>query len=402
MLPVAEIKRNHNFLSSLPWIYGPGYDIFFFSPIWWLPVCAAAFIWVGPWVGMGLFFVLYHVVIRLPHFMATLPVTYMRKENWQYYLSNWVKYIAVPVGLLAVYFFFGDLSDHRWSSLLLLNISLIWGLQHIAFQNYGILQVYHARGGLKDSGSSLLEKAIYFFVFLGSIVPMGQADKFRLFYPTNSFDWLMISRSIQMSFLTILFAIYLLRAYRAGRKSIPGILFLVTSVAAMIYWPFYEWSGDRFLGLSFFFYMYNAQHCLSYIGLVGYMRERRRLNRNLEAKLFSVPRVLGFALILIAISAAVIYTLLLLQPGSLLQELKNNQSRLFAGLEGFYVVHYYLESISWRYKIAHNRENMFSLLAPITTSETSFAGVGSVSPSAGHTFGLQSHTPEVFPPRRAR
>jgi|GEM_PF-4469794 len=353
--------QNVNIDLRNPWICNPYYDLSFFSLIWWIPFCIGCFFGIAPYVGLGLFFILYHVLIRLPHFVATFPVTYLRQENWNHYRQHWIRYGLNPLIIMALYFHFGTSPNDGWISRVLATITIIWGLQHIAFQNYGILQIYHSRNGTFRPSLKRIET----WIFALLVVPAAILhDVVRLWWPNLiSHSALNLILLVQYTIFAALGVAYA-RELRGIKNWQPAVLFLISSVATMTYWPIY----DRVpaISMSLFFYMFNGQHCLSYVGLTNYMLAGRRDRRNATAIGLTVSSTFIYVGLLVLASGMAVAFYLWQNPRYLQNEFvsADRRYRLFGSFEGFFVAHYYLESIAWKFKDVHARNNMFSLVQP--------------------------------------
>ena len=351
------------------WIKSAVYDGLFFSCLWWIPVCLLSFQYFKATVGLGLFFVLYHVFIRLPHFFATYPLTYLRRENWRHYVEHWCRYFVVPVFILAVYFCVGLNPNSHPLNMLLIAIAHLWGVQHIAMQNYGILQIYHSRAGTLSPFQRWAEKSVSWMIFVSAALSRG--DFARMY--NNDHFWSMLSgiRAALNLGLGGLVVIILLNATRGGLKRIPEMTFFLSAVLSTIYWPLYDslaGSNGKFL----FFYIINGQHSIAYIALSCFMLAKRRGVR-LPAPLRgrnAALRLAGYLFVLIGFSIL----LMSLATGFHLFDWPSVRHiepfRVLASLEGFFVVHYYLESFSWNHSSSHARSHMLALLAPIRAVHT--------------------------------
>jgi hypothetical protein len=146
-------------LNSSQWIRGPVYDAVFFCALWWVPVSVLI---LGTTTAMAsaVFFILYHLFIRVPHFAATANFTYFYQANREYCREHWIRYLAVPVAIVAAYTARPWFESRSIYNHLLLSVATIWGMQHIAAQNFGVLSLYRGRSAARaDSHLRSLEKA---------------------------------------------------------------------------------------------------------------------------------------------------------------------------------------------------------------------------------------------------
>lgn len=324
----------------------------FFSAFWWLPLFFLSYASVAPAIGLGLFIIVYHVILRLPHFLATYPITYGQRSNWARYRKEWIRFLLIPALILGVYFEFGDYRGTHGIGIALTLLAPLWGLQHIAFQNFGLMQIYHAKAGQQHPVARRWEWWTYFFVFAASAVVVGfrRIPNGTLQGTLNGSEkssWLF--SLAPCLFISGLVALYFFRERR--RLSWPSSLFFLSSVFGMLYWPLYDrlpWPANTLV----YFYAFDGQHCLSYLGLVSLI-EGRSVSR------LSVTRTLLFVGALIAVSALAVGALYFFQPGQFVHEMAGEKYRAFAAFEGFYVIHYYLESFIWKRKDESARSNLF-------------------------------------------
>ena len=352
----GAVPRSH-------WIRNPFYDLFFFCALWWLPVSLYVFGATAA-AGTALFFLLYHLLLRLPHFAATLNFTYLYKENRQYYRANWVEYFAVPTLILVAYGARPWFDPQSLYASTLVTVATIWGMQHIAFQNYGILSLYRKRSGARaDELLPKFEKAVFYELTALAVV----GGLFGIWLPTNR--PLAVEHAITWAIRALVAATcaaYFLRIWLTRKTSpisIPALLYFVTALSVMIYWPFYHRLGTGRIAGNAFFYVFNGQHCLAYLGLLFHMtsneqRATRAFSSLREGSLrfarFYAPLAVGAAVLLVLAAFRTAHAALPLDVPS--------GFRAIGILDGIFVTHYYLESRTWKFTNPHNRTVVLPLL----------------------------------------
>jgi hypothetical protein len=171
-------------MAQEQWIRNPQYDLVFFCALWWLPLSLLIF-GATATVGTAVFFLLYHIFIRVPHFAATANFTYLYEGNREYYRENWVKYFAVPILILLAYGARPWLRSYTLYSTVLLTIATVWGMQHIALQNYGILSLYRTRSKARaDALLPKLERAVFYELMLLAVF----GAVLRLWFPAAGLE----------------------------------------------------------------------------------------------------------------------------------------------------------------------------------------------------------------------
>jgi hypothetical protein len=365
-------------MESKYWIRNPSYDLFFFCAIWWLPLSLLIF---GATItaSTAIFFLLYHLFIRVPHFAATLNFTYLYKDNREYYRANWVKYFGLPIlilGAYAVRLRFNPLSLY---SLLLLTIAKVWGMQHIGLQNYGLLSLYRGRSAARaDALLPKLERAVFYELIVLAIFK----DVFQMWH-LNAPGFLLKTVSWGLfGLFGFTCAAYLTRIWMQRKitpVSFPLLLYFATAVVVMIHWPIYDRLGAAIGGGMIFFYVFNGQHCLAYLGLQFHMESNKKLSQHEFGSLaegsfgfarFYAPLAVGAAALL-----AVAGYGYLRSNGSFPSDVPSSLQAVTM-LDGIFVAHYYLESLTWKFSNAHNRAVVLPLLkhpAPALSEATPYS-----------------------------
>jgi hypothetical protein len=359
----AKVRDGHS--TPDPWIRNPAYDVVFFCAIWWLPLSLMLF-GMSATAGTAAFFLLYHLLIRIPHFAATLNFTYLYKDNHEYYRKNWAKYVLVPLVILAAYGVRSRLHSYSLYGTVLVTIMTIWGMQHIAFQIYGILSLYRGRSQARaDALLPKIERAIFYELMLlavfGGIV--------RLWFPGAAIEPLLhrVSWGISVA-LIVTCGTYFARIWLRRKTtpvSIPGLLYFATAVSVMVYWPVYDRFGSRIAGDMAFFYVFNGQHCLAYLGLLFHMTSnKQRLQREYGSLRDGGAGFLKFYTPL-AVAAAALLGIAIYRYSRAygLSGLDVRYTNNAIGvLDGIFVVHYYIESLTWKFSNPHNRAVVLPLL----------------------------------------
>jgi hypothetical protein len=358
-------KVRDAYVTREPWIRNPAYDVVFFCAIWWVPLSLMLF-GMSATAGTGAFFLLYHLLIRVPHFAATLNFTYLYKDNREYYRENWVKYFVVPIAILVAYGVRPLLHSYSFYRTLLATIASLWGMQHIALQNYGILSLYRGRSLARaDAILPKLERAVFYELMLLAVFGVIV----RLWFPSAEIEPLLhrISWGIAVA-LIVTCAAYFARIWMRRKitpVSIPGLLYFATAVSVMVYWPAYDRFGPRIAGDMAFFYVFNGQHCLAYLGLLFHMTSNKQRMQREYASLreggagflkFYTPLAVAAATLLGA--AVYRYSRGYGLPGLDVRSANNAMGIL----DGIFVSHYYIESLTWRFSNPHNRAVVLPLL----------------------------------------
>ena len=345
-----------------PWIVGPRYDLLFFSTGWLLPLLVfapAGSVAVG--LPAGFFTIwIYHLFIRLPHFGAMFLNTYLRHEQLTYFREHWFRFFVVPVAILALYavpLATPEAYGSPFGSAIAL-IAYIWGYQHIGMQNYGILQVYRMRSGaVVDPTAARFEKTIFYTIIVAvalhnHLLPALASRAGHVSPGTSS-----IFDGAFFVVLAGLVATYLVRGFRRGGFTLPALLYFAVSLVAMIQWPFY-----RELPAGSWFLVFNGHHSVAYLGLLFLMEWNRRepgaplTPGDAFAKFprFIAPLV-GFALVVLV--GVVVYS----SARATVLDTEYAGGSLEV-LLGFFVTHYYVEAMIWKFKNPHVRRTTLPLL----------------------------------------
>lgn len=339
------------------WIRTPFYDLLFFSALWWLPACMVAYLGARSMAyGAAAFFIVYHVLLRLPHFMATMKTTYLNPDNERYYREHWLKYFVIPALIMFVYAVGSTAGADSTFKKALVTLSTCWGLQHISFQNYGILGIYGSRAGATgNERARRLMKAMFYMLFAAAA--FEGVIRIWLSGHLAESTITIASRLVRLaSLLSVLaYVSELTRVRKSHPISAPGLLFLLSAVGSTIYWPFYNSFGGVEQGSRIFFYVFNGHHCLCYLGLTFLMDCNKRQGSSGERPFDGGVRpYVKFLLPLIIVSVA------LMGGGWVL-----SSEGLFGSLgvlEGIFVAHYYIESNHWKFSDPHLRKTVLPLL----------------------------------------
>jgi hypothetical protein len=287
------------------------------------------------------------------------------RTHHRYYRQHWIRYGVIPFAIWALYVTVGFGDHPSISSHILLIVFVAWGLEHIAFQHYGILQVYHARQGIYNMTSNRLERLVFTLIVLSAT--LLSALQIPLISPWLSGLTLNQWVILQSTILAILIAISIFHALIV-KQNRAAIIYFIVAAASMTYWPIYQSLGGTTSSWVLFFVIYDGIHCISYLGLVYYMNESQRLKHE-QSGLFSIRRMILFWGPLAGLSSALLLAIMIYHhtiswpvtewSSSL------NQGYILGALQGFFMVHYYLESICWCYRDPHIRDTNFALLKPI-------------------------------------
>jgi len=340
------------------WIHNALYDLFFFSSFWWIPFAAWLLMSIETTIEAALLFTLYHLLLRLPHFVATLRVTYLNPDHREYYRKHWIKFFLVPAAILLVYvtpIVAGtELALFRK---ILITIALGWGLHHVGAQNFGILNIYHLRTGSRRSLAQVRTEKLC-FTFLGIATAIQIVATYWFEGASPFAQWLSHAMVVGFALTALPFLLSQVRNLFSARKDRqqhwPAMLYFLVSVACMIYWPFYD-SLPYQQGPILHFYVYNGHHGLAYIGLTYFM-ERKRNNA-------SSGNAFSFASILLLGSLALMTWVLGGVPRSAEGLIARSTFQSYDCLQGVFVVHYYLEAISWKFSDPHLRATVLPLLS---------------------------------------
>jgi len=362
-------EQNQTVLRT-PWIVGPRYDLAFFLTAWLPPVLILSAAGFGQ-LDNGeafFFFWIYHLFIRLPHFLAMFNITYLQHDQFAYYRTHWVRYFLVPVLIIVVYGAPLLIPAGYDSNLgfVLKTFAFLWGYQHIGMQNYGVMQIYRRRAGKDaDVGQQKLEKMTFWIIIVAiygtnHLIPTVE---FFLSEPLPVEIAKFVSR-FSLIAATLFSGFYLIKISRAGSLWTPATAYFCMSVMVMIAWPFYKYlpSGSWFL-------VFNGHHSISYFGLIFLMtwnRKHKVQTMTFRAGAREYLRFFGPLLIfsLFLILGALIYTWTQVGlPNGLASKLSLDP------LLGFFVAHYYIDSQVWRFRQRHHRETILPLLTrpPMST-----------------------------------
>ena len=345
------------------WIRGPLYDLMFFCTAWCIPVFLILYRHLEAAVGVAIFWTGYHVLLRYPHFVATARVTYLKPENREYYRENWVRYFLVPALIITVYTArsaFGP--EGTGLNRLLSTIVMTWGFQHISFQNYGILSVYRGRAKTAaDTFSRKFERIIFLGLFVLYAVqqgiPMWIHDA-RIDQAVSVFS---VGLKVLLAFAVLLYLVRMILVRKTYAFSFPAFLFFLSAVVSMVYWPFYDSYAGPVNGPTLFFYIYNAHHCIAYLGLLFHIDCNYKQKSGsvfgasfMKYAVFLVMPI-AFSLVLVALTSNHL-------SNALAGYMNSNQFTMQGFLQGFFLVHYYIESNSWKLSRPHYRKNIVPLL----------------------------------------
>jgi hypothetical protein len=376
-----------------PWIRSPGYDLIFFSTLWLAPILLALFYGlVGVGVGVIAIALLYHAILRLPHFIATFRLTYANPANWKHYRERWVLYFVVPPVILVVCAL-PSLLGHRSLPLyreLVAVAAGVWGIQHVGMQNYGILSLYRRRANLTpDPEGAALEKRILHVLIIaagagivGSLFGTGEAVRVGI-------DCARLSLYAAAAALVTW---YLARAARAWRQPIttwPAVLYFLTALAVMVRWPFYDQLATPGLRTGMFFFVFNGHHCLAYLGLLFMMDcNKREAGRPVFMGWRDGARQFAtYVAPLVGVSLLALWATTGAFTMSGLQAITTEKTldRALGLFTGTFVVHYYIEALSWRFSNAYNRKTVLPLLraprlAPAPSTASAAPALHSIQP----------------------
>jgi hypothetical protein len=345
------------------WIVGPRYDLAFFSTLWLPPLLIlAAMGFAGLEMGAAFFGLwIYHLFIRLPHFGAMFRVTYLRSNQLPHYRRHWFRYFAMPLLILLLYAapLATPMGYESSFGFVITTVAYLWGYQHIGMQNYGILQIYRIRNGSRASARGVrLERGI-FYAIIASVCVANHFSSVVAFIGGVAPDpaTTRLVNGGLLALAAILIAVYGYELSRTQGLLKPAGLYFVISVVAMVQWPFYS---D--LPAGSWFMVFNGHHSVAYLGLLFLMTWNEKHPDQpltlgvgaVEYLKYFVPLV-GFSLLLILAAAAY-------------QDVASAVSYGLAqrvGLKillGFFVAHYYVESLVWHFRDRHNRETTLPLL----------------------------------------
>lgn len=355
MQPSSSLSESLKHRTS-SWIVNPAYDLMFFSTVWLPPLLVLASVRLSEAMSAVAFTIwIYHLFVRLPHFAATVHVTYRRKEQRDYYREHWIQFYVVPAVILLIYgaLLFRPPVYPEWLRDLLVAVASLWGYQHIAMQNFGILQLYNSRAHLRPTLNAVrIEKAIYYCIVVGIYVDAWTGRALTWIDPGFSGSVSGMGQVVVDNILLWLIGIELFRRFATRMLATPATLYLLTSIAVMYRWPFY----DQLPG-GCWFLVFNGHHSIAYLGLVFLMRWNELHP--------TVPLTFSKAVV---VYARFLVPLILTSFAALLMTMA--YSKLTDGafvadiwaLTGVFVVHYYLESRVWRFSIKHNRDTTLYLL----------------------------------------
>ncbi len=348
---------------SSSWIVGPRYDLLFFSSVWVPPLLIlAAYGALGLGLSIGFFSLwMFHLFVRLPHFGATLRVTYLRPENLAYYRQHWVLYFLIPAFIFALYSFPLSMESgyHSPAGRLLFVLAYIWGYQHIGMQNYGILQIYRRRAGTgSDLVGSRYEK-IVFYAIIVSVATINHVVPWLNYFTGGRTVTVAAStsRSMFMVVLGVLVVLYVMHLVRTNTLSWPAFLYFIVSVVVMIQWPFYD-----ALPSGSWFFVFNGHHSIAYLGLVFLMEWNRRAGGQPLRVLAGLRAYVRFILPLLVFSLALAVAVAFYHSLTSVGRFRLLDAYGMDLLVGFFVTHYYIEALVWKFSNPHNRATTLPLL----------------------------------------
>lgn len=345
------------------WIVGPRYDLAFFSTLWLPPLLVLAAIgFTGSALGVGFFGLwIYHLFIRLPHFAAMFRVTYLRSNQLRHYREHWFRYFAVPPLILLLYAapLLTPAGYQSRFGFVITTLAYVWGYQHIGMQNYGILQIYRIRNDGRSSGLGIRLERLIFYAIIASVCAANHFSSVVEFV-TGVAPAPGTTRSVNVGLLALAAGLIAVYGYELARTQgwfKPAGLYFAISIVAMVKWPFYT---D--LPAGSWFLVFNGHHSVAYLGLLFLMNwNQKHPDRPLtlgvgarEFLAYFLPLV-GVSLLLIL--AAATHHEMAAAAGYGLEEAGGLQILL-----GFFVAHYYVESMVWRFRDRHNRETTLPLL----------------------------------------
>jgi len=339
------------------WIVGPRYDLIFFSTVWFPPLLILAYYGaIGIGWGAGFFLMwIYHLFIRLPHFMASFGMTYFRPEQRAHYKQHWIVYYAVPALILLVYGALLILPQAQNSLVrsALIHMAAMWGYQHIGMQNYGILRIYQRRSGHAfDAVGLKFEKTIFYSTIVaiwaeGHLVPVF----FNWFGASGLGNALKVVDIGILYVLAFLITLYLWRLWTSKNFTWPAMMYFVVSLIVMVKWPFYD-----SLPRGSWFLVFNGHHSIAYLGLLFLVRWNRKGGGPLTFT-SGLSEYLRYLVPLIGLS------FIMVLGNEMYAEATGLQGYNYLELlTGFFVLHYYLESVIWRSKNPHSAKTIFPLL----------------------------------------
>ena len=247
--------------------------------------------------------------------------------------------------------------DSTWGGLLA-NAAYVWGYQHIGMQNYGILQIYRLRSG-SDAAAPSYEKAIFYAI----IVAVAARNHLAPLLEYAGLDALAASTQGAVdgglgAVLLLLCLAYFAHLRSSSAFSGPAFLYFAVSLVAMIQWPFYDDLPE-----GSWFLVFNGHHSVAYLGLLFLMDWNRRAPGDAMTFGEAFKRYLRFFAPLVAASLALVGVVALYGSARALAGYSEQGGSLEV-LLGFFVMHYYVESMVWRFRHAHNREHTLPLLHP--------------------------------------
>lgn len=341
-----------------PWLVSPGYDIFFFLCLW-LPLVT----WALPLLGLvntgasaGLLLLGFHLILRLPHFVATAYATWLRPGQRPYYRERWGEFGVVPVLLFLLFtgVFLTPPAERGRLGHLLTAAAYAWGFQHIAMQSYGLLQLYHARSGRRRPPWEARLERVIFYTLVALILVHHELRRVVwaltgvVLAPSTTE---LAGRSFTLV-LVCLVAVYGVVALRGGFVSGLAFVSALLSLAVLVEWPFYAHLPE-----GSWFITFNGHHSLVYLGLLFLLRRREGgASMGVSGQVLRGDFLRQY-LPLLLVSAAVLLLLWVLYPGMLNAVMAHTEL-----LMGFFVVHYYIESRIWRFSDPHHRT---TTLAPL-------------------------------------
>ena len=309
------------------WVKNSSFDFIFFLPIVPLLIFIIAYSTLNYYLGYAaVFYWVYLLLIRLPHFSAMLHVTWLNEETRK--KMTFVKFYLVPA-LIFVTYWIPTLLNLEAQHPFVIGLTLIahgWGIQHIAMQNYGILKLFRK----KEPQSSpkiidVCEK--YLLLFIGVLYFVQVLE--RIYRFNLKADGLLLGLSYLLGFLIAMtFATWIFYRSKQGVSLFPifpGTLHLIISCLVMFPWPMPEGRFDAI------FYLYNFHHSLAYLGLIWAVSSN---------KIAHPQKVWAFYIPLVILGGL----LILVSRWPVLKNPVGNLSVFYS----FFVIHYYIEYIIWR------------------------------------------------------
>jgi hypothetical protein len=321
-------------LSSLP------YDLIFLTPFWFVIAYLSVGHQLEAFLGTSAFLVwFYHLFIRLPHFVAGYRFTYFKEASWISAREKPISLILIPAMIFGVYllpFLLGYSSQHPFVHATILAAS-IFGTYHIGMQNLGILQLYRRREAevLGTVSPLQLEKLVFYTAILINI----ESTALKTWRDSSFVQGLEILLRIVLGAALVYYCFKRGKPTPSGRRLTAGDLHLFLAVAVMFPWSFYGSSLDHFL-------LYNGHHSIAYLGLLFLVREpgRKPSDPSRSRPLAVFWRFVVYTAPLVLVSFGLIWLGKYTSP----YNTSSHNPITSQVILGFFMVHYYLESVIWR------------------------------------------------------